>query len=173
MPIFVYENEGDEDVTFILSPKEEEFRIPPLARIGVRYEIGPGQCDRTFLSVGRHLVTFWCEAAVRETEIVFPGPFDLLLASLARRGFCGGIVNDQPTHVCDLLPASGMISAEAFSTLVLRAEGDGNDLSRDIERWLDSLKALFIEHMGSDRVPVALLRQNVAQPFDAVVNSAD
>ncbi len=31
MPIFVYENEGEEEVTFILSPNEEEFRIAPLA----------------------------------------------------------------------------------------------------------------------------------------------
>ncbi|WP_145960928.1 hypothetical protein [Sphingosinithalassobacter portus] len=81
-------------------------------------------------------------------------------------------MNDQPTHVCDLLPASGMITAEAFATLVLRAEGDGNDLSRDIERWSDGLKAAFIQHMGSEVAPATMLKQNFAQPFDASANTA-
>jgi hypothetical protein len=168
MPISVFENHREEAIAFLLEPNDERYELPPLARIGVRYSFGEGEVDRTFSYVGSHGISFWCDSQNRQVEIIHPNAFDLLLWDICvGHGFCGGVVNGQPTHVTDLLPATGMVTAEGFAELVIRADGDGQSPADKHIRWVASLGAMFIKHMKSASVPAETLVQNLAQPFDA------
>jgi hypothetical protein len=168
MPISVFENSTGEAVTFILEPNDEQYELPPLARIGVRYSFGEGEVDRTFCDVGKYGIRFWCNSPNRQIEIVHPSAFDLLLWDICvGSGFCGGLVNDEPTHVTDLLPATGMIHAREFAELAIRAECDRQSPPHKHLRWIALLEAKFIQHMKSASVPAETLVQNLAQPFDS------
>ena len=154
-------------MTFTLEPNDEQYELPPLAKIGVRYSFEVGADDRTFADFGNHTINFWCDSKPRDVEIIGPSRFDLLLWDICGgNGFCGGIVNNRPTHVTDLLPASGMVSAEEFARLVIRAEDDGGDPPNKVERWTEQLKAKFIRHMGGGEAPAASLQRNIVVPFD-------
>lgn len=168
MPVSVFENCREETVTFILEPNDEQYKLQPLARIGVRYSFEPGTDDRTFTDVGEQTIRFWCNTKERDVEIIGPGRFDLLLWDICvKNGFCGGIVNGEVTHVTDLLPKSGMITAEDFARLVIRAEHDGSDPPDKVGRWTEQLKAKFIEHMGVCEAPAQAFQQNLSVPFDS------
>ena len=168
MPISVFENSFEEPIGFFLEPNDERHELPPLARIGVRYSFAPDEVDRTFAYVGRNEIRFWCDSEHREVEIIYPNAFDLLLHEICvKGGFCGGLLNDQPSHVTHILPTSGIVTAEEFAALVLRAEGDGGSSSSKVERWSARLQSQFIEHMGQSSVPASELVMNVAQPFDS------
>ena len=167
MPVSVFENTRDETVTFILEPNGEQYKLPPLARIGVRYSFDPGVDDRTFADFGEHKIRFWCDSTKRDVEIISPNGFDLLLQDICvQHGFCGGIVNDKPAHVTDLLPVSGTVTAEEFARLVIRAEHDGVDHPNKVKRWTEMLKAKFIKHMRASEAPVEALQRNLELPFD-------
>ncbi|MGV3478490.1 MAG: hypothetical protein ACO1O3_00960, partial [Sphingobium sp.] len=163
MPISVFENRFDEPIVFSLEPHDERHELPPLARIGVRYSFGPDQMDRTFADVGRNEIRFWCDSEHREVEIIYPNAFDLLLYDICvKGGFCGGLVNDQPSHVTHLLPTTGIVTAEEFATLVLRAEGDEGSQPANVERWSERLQSQFVARMGRSSVPATELAQNLA-----------
>ncbi|MGV3455576.1 hypothetical protein [Sphingomonas sp.] len=156
MPISVFENRVEEPVTFILEPGEVQYALPPLARIGIRYSFGPGAVDRTFAYIGHCTIRFWCDSEVRDVEIVQPNAFDLLLWDICVKGGCCG---GPATHVTDLLPSQGVVTAEDFARLVIQAEEGGSN-----EEWL---AAKFIERMGSSSVRAETLVQNLSNPFDA------
>lgn len=167
MPISVFKNYFDEPITFLLEPNGEQYELAPQARIGVRYSFAPDQVDRTFAYVGRHDITFWCDSEHREVDIVHPNAFDLLLHDICvKGGFCGGLVEDQPIHVTDILPTKGVVTPEEFATLVLQAEGEGGRPPANVERWSARLQSKFVEHMGQSPVPAEALIQNLAEPFD-------
>jgi len=168
MPISVFENRRKEAAPFILEPNEERYELPPLARIGVRYSFEEGELDRTFAEFGEHRISFWCDSQDRQVEIIHPTAFDLLLWDICvGAGFCGGLVNDEPTQVTDLLPATGIVTAGEFAELVIRAECDRQSPPDKHLRWIALLEAKFIQHMKSASVPAETLVQNLAQPFDA------
>jgi hypothetical protein len=168
MPISVFENRRKEAVPFVLEPNEERYELPPLARIGVRYSFEEGEVDRTFTDFGEHRISFWCNSQDRQVEIVHPNPFDLLLWDICvGSGFCGGLVNDKPTRVTNLLPATGIVTAQEFAELAIRAECDKQSPPATHLRWIALLEAKFIQHMNSSSVPAEALVQNLAQPFDA------
>lgn len=75
-------------------------------------------------------------------------------------------MNGEPLHVTELLPKTGIVTAEMFAALALRAEQwpDVND--EKYSRHLERLKALFIAHMGKPEVPAEALKQNLALPFE-------
>ncbi|MFZ5748789.1 MAG: hypothetical protein ACOY45_14185 [Pseudomonadota bacterium] len=51
-------------------------------------------------------------------------PFDALMHHLCvDMGYCGGMVDGVPMHATDLLPASGVVTADSFADLVMRADG--------------------------------------------------
>jgi len=167
MPISVFENTTNQPLTFILEPNEQRWEVPWLARIGVRYSFQDGATGRTFAEVGEHQIRFWCDSETREVEIVHPSPFDLLLWDICvGQGFCGGLVNGEPTHVTDLLPTGGMVTAEQFAQLAIKAEGDSRSPDEKHDRWVSRLSAAFIEHMGAPSMPAEMLVQNLAQPFE-------
>lgn len=168
MPICVFENSREVSIPFILHPDEERHDLPPLAKIGVRYSVEPGQIDRSFTDVGEHSIGFWCESETREIEIVHPSAFDRLLKDICvNGGWCGDVVNGQLIHITDLLPMSGTVTAEEFARLVIYSEGDPGSAA-NIERWSAYLQSKFIEHMGSISAPADALVQNFIQPFDSV-----
>lgn len=150
-----------------MQPSDESYELPTLAKIGVRYSVAEGATDRTFTDVGDHRVYFWCEAADRKVEIVHPTAFDLLLWDMCvRLGFCGGVVNDKPTHVTDLLPTTGMVTAEEFAASAIRAENDVQSPPAKHDRWMAMLTDKFLEHMGAPSVPASALTRQLANPFD-------
>lgn len=152
-----------------MEPNEEQFELPQLARIGIRYSFGDGLVDRTFAHVSKHGIRFWCDSPDREVEIVYASQYDLLLWNMCvGGGFCGGLSKGEPISVNMLLPATGMVSAEDFAALALRGEGDGGSPPAHVERWTAFLRDKFIEYMGRSSVPVEELKQNLAEPFDSV-----
>lgn len=167
MPVSVFENRTSKALNFVLEPNDEQYALPPLARVGVRYSFAEGAVDRTFADVGEHVIRFWCDSEDRDVQIVHPTPFDLLLWDVCvRLGFCGGLVNDEPTHVTSLLPATGTITAEEFANLAISAECNQRSSPEQELRWKALLAAAFIEHLGAGSVTAKSLVQNLAQPFD-------
>ncbi|MDP1912362.1 hypothetical protein [Brevundimonas sp.] len=167
MPVTVFENTTAESLSFLLEPDGERYEVPTLARIGVRYSFENGAVDRTFSDVGEKGIRFWCDAKKREVEVVHPTPFDLLLWDMCvRLGFCGGLVNGNPTHVKDLLPEVGVVTAEEFAKLAINAECDVQSPPDQQARWVALLSTAFIERMGASWVFAEALVQNFAQPFD-------
>jgi hypothetical protein len=167
MPVAIFENQSDRILTFTLEPDDEQFELPLLAKIGIRYAFDDGSIDRTFAAYGEHGIRFWCDAANREVEIVHPGPFDRLLWDMCiKLGFCGGIVNDRVTHVTDLLPATGTVTARDFAELAISAECDVKSPPAKHDRWVAQLEAMFVEYMGEESVPAQALVTNLAIPFE-------
>jgi len=162
MPISVFENSSKEDIYFILYPNGARYELPPLARVGVRYSFEEGEVDRTFSYIERNSISFWCYSQNRQVEIIRPNAFDRLLWDICHGyGYCSG------AQVTDLLPATGMVTAEEFAELVLRAEGEAGEHTPPNPRSVASLGAMFIKYMESASVPVERLVQTLAQPFDA------
>jgi hypothetical protein len=74
-------------------------------------------------------------------------------------GWCGGIVDGQPSHVDDLIPEAGPVSAEQFVEWLFQAEG--LDPSSEPAKWKkhkDSLREAFVRHMGADVVEASALK---------------
>lgn len=167
MPVTVFENTTSKPLTFVLEPNDQHYEVPVLARVGVRYSFAEGAVDRTFADVGEHVIRFWCDSQNRDVEIVHPTPFDLLLRDVCvRLGFCGGLVNGKPSHLTDLLPDVGVVTAEEFAKLAISAEGGPPSSSDQQRRWVAVLADAFFEHLGTASAPAESLVQNLAQPFD-------
>ena len=79
------------------------------------------------------------------------------------RGWCGGIVNDKPSHVDDFIPETGLVSAEQFIEWLFQA--DGVDPSSEPDKWAkhkDALREAFVRHMGADVVDASALKRDVS-----------
>jgi hypothetical protein len=75
------------------------------------------------------------------------------------RGWCGAVVNGSPLHVTDLLPESGIVTADQFAGYLF--EADGVDPDEDRAKWqshIDGLREAFIRHMGAHSIDVRFLR---------------
>ena len=75
------------------------------------------------------------------------------------QGWCGGIVDGEPKHVTDFIPAHGMVTADEFVGWLLAAEGIDENVSR-YSAWKRKLVPIFIKHMGSYIVDVSKLRSD-------------
>jgi hypothetical protein len=78
------------------------------------------------------------------------------------RGWCGGIVDDQPSHVDHRIPERGPVTAEQFTVWLFQA--DGMNPYADLEKWQkhkDGIREAFIRHMGSDVVDASALKWNL------------
>jgi hypothetical protein len=74
-------------------------------------------------------------------------------------GWCGGIVAGKPSHVDDLIPDSGPVSADQFVDWLFIAEGI--DPRSELDKWQkhkDRLREAFIRHMGADVVDASELK---------------
>jgi len=71
-----------------------------------------------------------------------------------KKGWCGSVINGEPSHVTDFIPGDGLVTADQFVTWLLKAEGfDPND-----SRVRKNLIRVFFKHMGSYKVDASLLR---------------
>ena len=78
------------------------------------------------------------------------------------RGWCGGLVQGQPSHVDDFLPEAGPVTAEQFVEWLFQAEGV--DPSSDPAKWgkhKDGLREAFVRHMGGNMVDASALKWDV------------
>jgi len=78
-------------------------------------------------------------------------------------GWCGGIVNSEPSHVDDFIPETGSVSAEQFVNWLFQA--DGVDPLSDRAKWTkhqDRLREAFVRHMGADVVDASALKWDVS-----------
>lgn len=136
--------------------------MPHLARVGVRhsYEL---PCHA---SVGENAIDFWCDDDSCELDVQYPSKFDKLSWEICVvGGWCGGLIDGQPTTVDDLLPTVGQITAERFAELAIRADGwpEGEPFDEKHVTWLNSK---FVEHFGAETVDVSDLRRNLTNPFE-------
>ena len=79
------------------------------------------------------------------------------------RGWCGGIVNDKPSHVDDFIPETGPVSAEQFIEWLFQA--DGVDPSSEPTKWAkhkNALREAFVRHMGADVIDASALKWDVS-----------
>jgi hypothetical protein len=83
--------------------------------------------------------------------------YDALLNELARLGFCGSVIDDEPSHVDFLLPRQGTVRAETFADLVLQAEGFDPHGAEAVQ-FRRPIRNAFIRHMGTNEVDVSLLK---------------
>ena len=72
-------------------------------------------------------------------------------------GFCGSVVNDQPSCADQFLPDSGPLTAEDFASAVFKAEGWDPDGARARE-FRSRIREAFVRHMGLSAIDVSLLR---------------
>jgi len=75
------------------------------------------------------------------------------------RGWCGGIVDGKPSHVNDLIPDSGPVTAEQFVEWLFIAEGV--DPHAEPDKWnrhKAGLRKAFIQHMGAEIVDASALK---------------
>ncbi|RZJ05992.1 MAG: hypothetical protein EON89_01410 [Brevundimonas sp.] len=83
--------------------------------------------------------------------------YDNLLEDLcARLGFCGSVVDERPMHVDDLLPRSGIVTAEIFADALFRAEGWDPEGS-EAGTFRSSVRDAFVRHFGGTEIDAALL----------------
>ncbi len=160
-----FENRKQTSLTLVIEPWGERHDIPHLATAGVRYVLNDGAEDRCSSVVSDDLIEFWCNADSYEVEVVAPSPFERLSWDICvNGGWCGGLVDDKPTSVSDLLPASGIVTAQAFASLAVRADGwpKGDPVPEKHLRWLEDR---FVEHLGAASVDVAALRKYSPRPF--------
>lgn len=79
------------------------------------------------------------------------------------RGWCGGLVDGQPSHVDFFIPETGHITAEQFVDWLFLAED--MDPAAEPEKWQkhkDGLREAFVRHMGADTVDASLLKRTIA-----------
>ncbi|MFT4253871.1 MAG: hypothetical protein QM608_15475 [Caulobacter sp.] len=166
MTIIQFENQGPKPLVLTIEPRGDKHEIPHLAIAGIRFTPKDGLETRHDCSVSAYGLSLWCDAESYEIDFVHPTAYQRLMWDLCvGRGWCGSTVNGEPLHVDDLLPGSGVITAEAFAKLVLQAD----DCSMDwppAARFLRQIEARFVEHMGSASIDVRALAYNLARPFE-------
>lgn len=165
MPIVEFENRNELPLVLIVQPWGDEHEVLHLATAGIRYSLKDGAEDRCYTVVANGKVEFWCNADCYDLEIVNPSAWHRLTWDICvNGGWCGGIVDGNPTTVDDLLPRTGEISAQQFAEFVIRADGwpNGEQFEDKHLRWLE---AKFIEHLGAASVGTEVLRYNAARPF--------
>jgi hypothetical protein len=75
------------------------------------------------------------------------------------KGWCGGIVDGEPSHIDDFIPDTGSVSADQFVDWLFAA--DGVDPLTEPAKWKehkDGLRDAFIRHMGADVVDASALK---------------
>ena len=88
-----------------------------------------------------------------------PGFNALMHEVCVGRGWCGGLVNDEPSHVTDFIPESGSVTADQFVDWLF--EADDMDPYDELGKWQkhkDALRDAFMRHMGGAVVDASRLK---------------
>ena len=166
MPIVEFDNFNETPLVLLIEPWGERHKVPHLARAGIRYTVSEGAEDRCYSAVSAQEIELWCGADRYEIDIVPPLPSDMLIRDICvLGGWCGGIVDGEPTRVRHLLPKSGTVTAKEFARLTIHADGwpSSEPPEDDDLRWLE---AKFVEHLGTSSVDAELLHRTARSPFD-------
>ena len=84
--------------------------------------------------------------------------YDKLLNEVCvRLGFCGSVVDDEPLHVDQFIPASGLVTAEAFASALFKAEGWDPEGSA-AHQFRPAICEAFARHIGAAEMDASLLR---------------
>jgi len=75
-------------------------------------------------------------------------------------GWCGGVVNGKPCHVDHFIPDVGTVTADQFVEWLFAADGYDPELepADRVQNHRTRLRALFIQHMGSESVDASALK---------------
>jgi len=86
--------------------------------------------------------------------------YDALMHEVCvEHGWCSGIVDGHPSHVDDLIPEQGPVTADQFVDWLFMA--DGMDPDAEPSKWREHKQGLrdsFIRHMGHYTVDASLLK---------------
>jgi hypothetical protein len=166
MRIVQFENRGKAPLTLKVEPFHDVYQVPPLGEAGIRFTLSEGVEDRSHTSVSEFDIAFWCDADSYEIDVVPPTPAETLYWTICVvGGWCGGIVENEPTHVEDLLPDAGEVTSRRFAELAVHADGWPADAAMP-EKHLLWLEAKFVEIMGAQVVEAAALQRRSRRPFD-------
>lgn len=82
----------------------------------------------------------------------------LMRAVCAGHGYCGSLQDGQFVHVTDFIPKRGTVSAEDFVDWLFLADGEAYIGRVNAMRRRETLRSMFIAHMGSTTVQASRLR---------------
>jgi hypothetical protein len=82
------------------------------------------------------------------------------------RGWCGGVVDDRPSHVDDFIPEDGPVSADQFVEWLFAADGYDPQLepADRVAKFRADLRTLFISVMGAELVDARQLKWDLDDP---------
>ena len=104
----IFANRNEADLLLTMEPSGERIKVPHLAEAGIRYSLKDGAEDRCYAYMSTDAVEVWCNTDSYEVDIVYPSAFDRLSWDICvNGGWCGGIMDGNPTTVEDLLPQTG------------------------------------------------------------------
>ena len=83
-------------------------------------------------------------------------------------GYCGSVVDGEPRHVDDYIPANGLVSADQFVEWLFLAEG----LDHRGSSHADEIRKAFVTIMGSDVVDAPMLVWNADGDRTSLDNAA-
>ncbi|WP_150124948.1 hypothetical protein [Tsuneonella mangrovi] len=84
----------------------------------------------------------------------------------AVRGWCGGIVDREPSHVDDFIPDSGEVTANEFIDWLFKAEGyePSHEPPERVAAFRTEFFALFVQVMGAAQVDATQLKWDLDDP---------
>ena len=77
------------------------------------------------------------------------------------KGWCGSVINGEPSHVDDLIPDTGPVSADQFVDWLFLAESYEQALEPKVKINRRVLREAFVRYMGSDVVDASELKWDV------------
>ncbi|QNN65258.1 hypothetical protein H9L12_00995 [Sphingomonas rhizophila] len=164
MRISVFANGHSKPIKLTIYPTGAEWEIPHLGEAGVRCSCAETS-DRSHVSVDEHGIVFWCEDPAVEVDVVSPTPLQMLLWDICvNGGWCGGLVDGKMTHVYDLWPDTGIVSAHDFALMVVKADGD--EKWEGAARHIPWLEDTFEKHLGASSISASNPQWTARRPFD-------
>ncbi len=97
-------------------------------------------------------------------ELESDPPYDRLLFRVCvGMGWCGSVINGEPSHVDDYIPETGAVSANQFVDWLFAAEGYDPVIepAQKVSEHRDSIRRAFVEIMDSEVVDASRLKSDL------------